>query len=68
MLIDRLNNNPEYATGFWWSCCGQEGNGEGCKPLKHKAAVNLIVRDTGISGLTNKREAEDDFDLPKAKK
>ncbi|KUJ12173.1 uncharacterized protein LY89DRAFT_722537 [Mollisia scopiformis] len=33
------------AEGFIWDCCDKDGDDEGCKSTKHKAAINITVKE-----------------------
>jgi len=47
------------AEGFIWECCSKQGDGEGCKFTKHKARVNLVLKNTGVTDEKRLRENEE---------
>jgi hypothetical protein len=38
-------DEPEAQEGFFWTCCDNQGDHEGCMVTKHKANVNLPKKD-----------------------
>ncbi|KAL2073922.1 hypothetical protein VTL71DRAFT_11248 [Oculimacula yallundae] len=38
-----FDEDPDFADGFRWSCCGTPGDNEGCKTTRHKASVNIVL-------------------------
>jgi hypothetical protein len=43
-------DDPDYAEGYAWDCCGQLGDEQGCKSTKHRAKSNLLVITQAPSG------------------
>ncbi|KAI9772502.1 MAG: hypothetical protein M1840_000707 [Geoglossum simile] len=50
-------DDPDYAMGYAWDCCGEPGDNEGCKSTKHRAKSNLLVITQAPSG---KRKASEE--------
>lgn len=50
------------ADGFRWSCCDKDGNDEGCKSIKHKAKINLIMGQFPVDG--SKKRKRESADIP----
>ncbi|KAI9858505.1 MAG: hypothetical protein M1813_006446 [Trichoglossum hirsutum] len=48
-------NDPDFAEGYAWDCCGEPGDGEGCKSTKHRAKSNLLVITQAPRGGRNAR-------------
>ena len=40
--MDSFGDDPDFAEGYVWSCYENNGDDEGCKSTKHKAAVNML--------------------------
>ncbi|KAN0107875.1 hypothetical protein V8E51_007617 [Hyaloscypha variabilis] len=41
--LRKCEEDDYYAEGFRWSCCGEEGDHNGCKSTKHKSEVNIVI-------------------------
>ncbi|KAF4625133.1 hypothetical protein G7Y89_g13036 [Cudoniella acicularis] len=57
-LIRDLEDDPDFAKGFMWTCCEKNGDDPGCKETRHKNAVNIICpRTQSPVPVSRKREA-----------
>ncbi|KAH8820652.1 hypothetical protein F5884DRAFT_57216 [Xylogone sp. PMI_703] len=62
-------DDPTYAEGFSYTCCGRRADLSPCKSTKHKATSNVIVPVEDISAstassLSKKRKAEEELRRP----
>ena len=63
---DSFKDDDDYAEGFTWSCCQEEGDAEGCKSTKHKTNANIVGGGVVTAEqASRKRRAEEEITRPR---
>jgi hypothetical protein len=65
---ESFEDDSDFQEGFYWSCCDNVGDHEGCMITKHKTKVNAPSKGAVLQALSfpasNKRKADEEIVRP----